>query len=377
MITVKPIKNSGKDLDRFIDFNYQLYKGNPNYIPDLYMDLKDTFNPKKNAGFEFCDIQLFLAYDDKGKIVGRVAAIINRRANETWNVKNVRFGWIDFIDDMEVSRALLDAVKQWGRERGMQEIQGPLGITDMDKEGMLTEGFDVLGTMNTIYNYAYYPKHMEALGYEKEADWLEMHMVVPDAVPEKYHRVAELTKQRYKIHIKKPTRKEINNGYGQKIFDLINEAYAPLFGYSKMSQKQIDGYVATYLPLLPLDMLTLVEEDDTNDIICVGISMPSLARALQKSGGKLFPFGWIHLFKSLKIKHEEGVELLLIAARPDYQNRGVTALLFDDLIPVYQRMGFKWAETNVILETNAKNLSQWTYLNPQIVKRRRCWKQAL
>lgn len=378
MITVKPIKNSGKDLDKFIEFNYQLYKGNDCYIPDLYMDLVDTLTPKGNPGFEFSEIQLFLAYNEEGKIVGRVAAIINRRANETWNVKNVRFGWFDFIDDPEVSKALLDAVSAWGKERGMTEIQGPLGITDMDKEGMLIEGFDRLGTMNTYYNYAYYPKHMEALGYEKEADWVEMRMEVPDAIPEKYTHVSELTMQRYNLHIKKITKDDIyKRGYGQKMFDLINAAYAPLFGYSKMTQKQIDHYVDTYIKLLPLDMVTLVEEDDTNDLVCVGISMPSLARALQKSGGKLLPFGWFHLLKSLFLKHEEGIELLLIAARQDYQRRGVTALLFQDLIPIYQKMGFKWAETNVILETNAKNLSQWGYLNPQIVKRRRCWKKGL
>lgn len=378
MITVKPIKSSGKDLKQFIEFNYQLYKGNTCNVPDLYMDLEDTFNPKTNPGLEFSEMQLFLAYNDEGKIVGRVAAIINRRANETWNVKNVRFGWIDFIDDVEVSKALLNAVSEWGRQRGMNEIQGPLGITDMDKEGMLIEGFDRLGTMNTYYNYDYYPRHMETLGYEKDADWVEMRMEVPESIPEKYTRVSELTMQRYNLHIKKVTKDEINNhGYGQKIFDLINDAYAPLFGYSKMTQKQIDYYVKTYLKLLPLDMVTLVEEDATNDLICVGISMPSIVRALQKSGGKLLPFGWFHLVKSLFVKHEEGIELLLIAARKDYQNRGVTALLFQDLIPIYQKMGFKWAETNVILETNAKNLSQWGYLNPQIVKRRRCWKKPL
>lgn len=378
MITVKPIKSSGKDLKQFIEFNYELYKGNTCNVPDLYMDLEETFSPKGNPGLEFSEMQLFLAYNEEGKIVGRVAAIINRRANETWNVKNVRFGWFDFIDDIEVSKALLNAVSEWGKTRGMTDIQGPLGITDMDKEGMLIEGFDQLGTMNTYYNYEYYPRHMETLGYEKEADWVEMRMLVPDAIPDKYVRVGELTMQRYKLHIKKVTKDDINKrGYGQKIFDLINDAYAPLFGYSKMTQKQIDYYVKTYLRLLPLDMVTLVEEDETNDLICVGISMPSIVRALQKSGGKMLPFGWFHLVKSLFLKHEEGIELLLIAARKDYQNRGVTALLFQDLIPIYQKMGFKWAETNVILETNAKNLTQWGYLNPKIVKRRRCWKKDL
>ncbi len=362
----------------FIEFGYSLYKGNDCYIPDLYVDMVNSFNPKKNAGLEFSDVQLFLAYDADNKIVGRVAAIINNRANETWNVRNVRFGWFDFVDDVEVSKALLNAVAEWGRERGMNSIQGPMGITDMDKEGMLIEGFDRLGTMNTYYNYAYYPKHMEALGYEKEADWVELRIELPLDIPEKFLKVSELTMQRYKMHVKKLTRKDLKqNGYGQKIFDLINEAYAPLFGYSKMSQKQIEQYIKTYLPMVDLRMLTLVEEDETNDLICVGLSMASMARALQKSGGKLFPFGWFHLLKAMKFKHEEGVELLLIAARPDYQGRGVTSLLFTDLIPIYKEMGFKWAETNVILETNIKNLSQWTYVNPKLVKRRRCWRKSL
>ncbi len=378
MVSVRPIKNSGKDMKAFIEFGYSLYKGNDCYIPDLYVDMVNSFNPKKNAGLEFSDVQLFLAYDADNKIVGRVAAIINNRANETWNVRNVRFGWFDFVDDVEVSKALLNAVAEWGRERGMSSIQGPMGITDMDKEGMLIEGFDRLGTMNTYYNYAYYPKHMETLGYEKEADWVELRIELPLDIPEKFLKVSELTMQRYKMHVKKLTRNDLKqNGYGQKIFDLINEAYAPLFGYSKMSQKQIEQYIKTYLPMVDLRMLTLVEEDETNDLICVGLSMASMARALQKSGGKLFPFGWFHLLKAMKFKHEEGVELLLIAARPDYQGRGVTSLLFTDLIPIYKEMGFKWAETNVILETNIKNLSQWTYVNPKLVKRRRCWRKSL
>ncbi|MBQ0024045.1 MAG: N-acetyltransferase [Prevotellaceae bacterium] len=378
MVSVRPIKNSGKDMKAFIEFGYSLYKGNDCYIPDLYVDMVNSFNPKKNAGLEFSNVQLFLAYDADNKIVGRVAAIINNRANETWNVRNVRFGWFDFVDDVEVSKALLNAVAEWGRERGMSSIQGPMGITDMDKEGMLIEGFDRLGTMNTYYNYAYYPKHMETLGYEKEADWVELRIELPLDIPEKFLKVSELTMQRYKMHVKKLTRKDLKqNGYGQKIFDLINEAYAPLFGYSKMSQKQIEQYIKTYLPMVDLRMLTLVEEDETNDLICVGLSMASMARALQKSGGKLFPFGWFHLLKAMKFKHEEGVELLLIAARPDYQGRGVTSLLFTDLIPIYKEMGFKWAETNVILETNIKNLSQWTYVNPKLVKRRRCWRKSL
>ena len=365
---------SSKDLDRFIEFNYQLYKDNPYAVPDLAFDLKNTFNPKKNPGCEFSDMQLFLAYKD-GQVAGRVVAIINHKANKAWNNKNVRFGWIDFIEDINVCRALLEAVEQWGKERGMTRIHGPLGIKDADKEGMLTYGFDQLSTMSTFYNYPYYPQFLEQLGYEKEAEWLELRMQVPDSIPEKYSKIGKIVMQRNKVHIKKLNGRDdiFKKGYGQRIFKLIDDAYSPLYGYSRMTERQIDELVKTYLPLLDLNMITLIETDDTNELVSVGISMPSIVRALQKSKGKLFPFGWFHLLKSLKFKHEDGVELLLIAVHPDWQGRGINSLLFTDLIPIYQKMGFKWAETNCILEDNIKNLGAWQHLDPEIPKRRRCY----
>ncbi|MCI5743650.1 MAG: N-acetyltransferase, partial [Bacteroides sp.] len=248
-IIIKKV-TSPKELKSFIRFNYELYKNNPYSVPDLYDDMLNTFSPEKNAAFEFCEADYFLAYKDN-KLVGRVAAIINRRANETWNKKEVRFGWIDFIDDLEVSKALLATVEDWGRQRGMEAIVGPLGFTDMDAEGMLVEGFDQLGTMATIYNYPYYPEHMEKLGYEKEADWVEFKLTVPDKLPEKFVRISEIILQKYNLKIKKLSRKELKEkNYGQRIFDLINEAYAPLYGYSKMTQRQIDQYIKMYLPLI-------------------------------------------------------------------------------------------------------------------------------
>lgn len=363
-----------KDLNRFIEFNYELYKGNPYAVPDLAFDLRNVFNPKKNPGCEFSDMQLFLAYKD-GKVAGRVVAIINHKANKTWNVKNVRFGWIDFIEDIEVCRALINAVEQWGKERGMDHIQGPMGIKDTDKEGMLIEGFDKLSTMNTFYNYPYYPKFIEQLGFKKDAEWLELHMDVPETIPDKYTKIGKIVMQRNNVHIKKLDGKKdiFDRGYGQRIFRLIDEAYSPLYGYSRMTERQIDELVKTFVPLLDFRMVTLIETDDTNELVCVGISMPSIARALQKTRGHLLPFGWFHLLKSLKFKHEDGVELLLIAVHPEWQGRGVNALLFTDLIPVYQQMGFKWAETNCILEDNFKNLGAWQHLDPSIPKRRRCY----
>lgn len=362
------------ELKRFIRFNYEFYKDNSYSVPDLYDDMLNTFSPKKNAAFEFCEADYFLALRD-GKIVGRVAAIINRRANETWNRKTVRFGWIDFIDDMEVSTALIDTVKQWGKERGMTEIEGPLGFTDMDAEGMLVEGFDQLSTMATIYNYPYYPQHMERIGLSKSADWVEMKIYVPDAIPEKHRRISEIIAKRYNLHIRKlKSKKEVRqSGVAHDIFRLINDAYTPLFGYSRMTERQIDQYVKMYVPVLDLRMVSIVENEQ-NEIVAVGISMASLSRALQKAKGRLLPFGWYHLLKALMWKRPKVLDLLLVAVRPDYQGKGVNALLFTDLIPVYKELGFEYAESNPELEMNEKVQNQWQYFKTEQHKRRRCFK---
>lgn len=362
------------ELKRFIRFNYEFYKDNPYSVPDLYDDMLNTFSPKKNAAFEFCEADYFLALRD-GKIVGRVAAIINRRANEKWSRKTVRFGWIDFIDDMEVSTALIDTVKQWGKERGMTEIEGPLGFTDMDAEGMLVEGFDQLSTMATIYNYPYYPQHMERLGLSKSADWVEMKIYVPDAIPEKHRRISDIIAKRYNLHIRKlKSKKEVRqSGVAHDIFRLINDAYTPLFGYSRMTERQIDQYVKMYVPVLDLRMVSIVENEQ-NEIVAVGISMASLSRALQKAKGRLLPFGWYHLLKALMWKRPKVLDLLLVAVRPDYQGKGVNALLFTDLIPVYKELGFEYAESNPELEMNEKVQNQWQYFKTEQHKRRRCFK---
>lgn len=362
------------DLKRFIRFNYEFYKDNPYSVPDLYDDMVNTFSPKKNAAFEFCEADYFLALRE-GKIVGRVAAIINKRANETWKKQTVRFGWIDFIDDIEVSTALINTVKAWGKERGMTEIEGPLGFTDMDAEGMLIEGFDQLSTMATIYNYPYYPVHMEKLGLEKSSDWVEMKIYVPDQIPEKHLRISRIISQKYNLHVRKiKSKKEIREtGIAHEIFRLINESYAPLFGFSKMSERQIDQYVNMYVPVLDLRMVSIVENEQ-NEIVAVGISMASLSRALQKAKGKLLPFGWFYLLKALFVKRPKVLDLLLVAVRPDYQGKGVNALLFTDLIPVYKKLGFEYAESNPELELNDKVQNQWQYFKTEQHKRRRCFK---
>lgn len=374
-ILIKKVSNK-KDLKRFIRFNYELYKNNPYSVPDLYDDMVGTFSADKNAAFEFCEADYFLAYKDN-KLAGRVAAIINRRANETWNKKEVRFGWIDFVDDPEVSKALLDTVEAWGKERGMEAIVGPLGFTDMDAEGMLVEGFDQLSTMATIYNYPYYPQHMERLGFEKEADWVEYKLTVPDKLPEKFVRISEIILQKYNLKIRKLKRSEIKEkNYGQKIFDLINEAYAPLYGYSKMTQGQINQYIKTYLPLIDLRMVSLVE-DEAGELVAVGISMPSLSKALQKAKGKMLPFGWFHLLKALFVKKPDVLDLLLVGVKPEYQSKGVNALLFYDLVPTFRKMGFKYGESNPELELNKKVQAQWSAFESVQHKRRRAFRKSI
>ncbi len=374
-IQVKKVETK-REMNDFVRLPRELYEGCPYYVPDLEMDIRETFDPRKNAGLEFSDIQPFIAYDADGKAVGRIAGIINHRANEKWKTKNVRFGLIEFIDDPDVSAALLHAVEAWGKERGMEHIQGPMGIFDFDKEGMLVEDFDQLGSMITIYNPPYYPKHLEALGYEKEVDWVQIRIDVPEEVPAKYARVAKLSKEMFGLHVRKLTPKDIAQGYARKVFELLNQAYAPLFGYTELSDRQIDDYAKRYIPLMDLELVPIIE-NEAGELIGVAITMTSLSHALQKSEGRLLPFGWFHLVRALKWKRDEKAELFLIAVRPDYQGLGVNALVFDDLIPIYNKLHIRWAETGPQLETNVKELSQWKPLNPSFTKRRRCYTKRI
>lgn len=379
-LIIKRVCSRG-ELKSFIRFNYFLYKDCPYAVPDFLEDVLETFNRKKNAAFDFCDADFFLALRG-GKIVGRVAAIVNHKANETWKTRSARFGWIDFVDDVEVSAALLGAVEAWAREKGCNKLVGPLGFTDMDPEGMLIFGYDQLGTMATTYNYPYYPKHLERLGYTKEVDWVEQKIRVPDdehpAQISKYFRVAEISAKRYNLHIKKfkSVREIREGGWGPKVFNVVNKAYAPLYGYSEMNERQINQYVNTYMPFLDLRLATLVEDEHQN-IVAMGVGMPSLSRALQKARGKLFPFGWYHLCKALYFKHSDIIDLLLVAVLPEYQNKGVNAMLFADLIPICQKMGFKFGESHPQLESNEKSQNQWAYLDGEVHKKRRCYQKAL
>lgn len=376
MVTIKKVETK-KELKQFIRFNYELYKDNQYAVPEFYEDMLNTFSPK-NAAMDFCDTVYFLAYKD-GKIAGRIVGIVNHKANSIWNQKNVRFGWIDFIDDEEVSKALLDAVAEWGRAKGMTQIHGPLGFTDNDPEGMLIEGFEELSTMTTIYNYPYYPQHMEKLGFEKDVDWIEMQLEAPrdGKMPERLTRMAELLMKKFDFRIKKyKSIKKLAKEYGKEIFHVLNEAFKPLFGYNELSEKQIDQYIKMYLPFIDPKLVSLVT-DANGKLLAVGISIPSFSRALQKAKGKLFPFGWWHMYRALKHPTTNIVDLLLVGVLPEYQNKGVNSLLFYDLLPIYMENGFEYAETHPELEYNHKVQQQWVYFERRIHKRRRCFKKAL
>ena len=374
MIEIRPVKNHHQ-LKQFVQFYYDLYRGNKYAVPYLFFDEMATLRSDKNPSFECCEAAYFLAYRE-GKIVGRVAAIINRRANERWNCHQVRFGWFDFIDDIEVSTALLKAVEDWGRERGMSEIAGPLGFIDTDREGMLVEGFDQLSTMYINYNYPYYPQHMERMsGFNKDNDYVECKVKVPEKVPEKFSKITELVRSRYGLRVHKFSRKElIEGGYGKRVFDLLNATYKDLYGFSQLSDRQIKKLVNDYIKIADMNLLTAVMDGDT--MVGFGITFPSFSRALQKTrDGRLFPFGWWHVLKILKWHKTPIVDLLLIGVLPEYRAKGANALIFDDLIRWFQRYGFEWAETGPQMETNEGVLSQWQYLEAIQHRRHRCYRK--
>ncbi len=374
-VEIKEVQ-SRKELREFVNFPEKLYRHNPYYVPPLEFDQMDTLDQKKGAAQEFCDSKLYLAYKD-GKLAGRVAAIVNRLANKQWNHKEVRFGWYDFIDDREVSKALMDKVEEFGRKYGMESVVGPLGFTDFDPEGLLVEGFDQLSTMALIYNYPYYVDHIDAMGFQKDADWIEYKIYVPKALPERVARMANIIEQRANVHITPLTRKLIREkDYAHKIFKIINDCYKDLYNFTVLPEKMADKYIGFYLKVLDLNYVSLVE-NERDEIVAFGITMPSIARALQRSRGKLFPFGWWYLAKSLFFKREEGVEMLLVGVNPDYQNSGVNTLVQADMFRKYTEAGVKWAETNAILETNIKNQGQFKEFDHECKKRRRSYIKKL
>jgi GNAT superfamily N-acetyltransferase len=377
MEEIKVVKvGSKQEMDDFLNVTDKIYAGCSQYVPDMRSDVRAMFNSIGDASQRTSEAQPFVAYRGQ-EVVGRVVGVVNKKANDTWKTHNVRFSMIEFIDDLAVSKALLDAVEAWGKAQGMDKLQGPMGVTDFDKEGMLVEDFELRGSMTAYYNPAYYPKHMEQLGFEKEVDWLQIRINIPKEVPARYVRVAQYAREQFGLKVKFAKRHEVQKGeYGPKIFKLLNEAYAPIFGFSAFSQKQAQLFLDKYVPLFKMDMVPLVENEQ-GELVGIAVTMPSLTEALQKSHGRLWPTGWYHLLKSLKWKHEDNTEMLLVAVRPDYQGLGVNALFFDKLIPIYNKYGIKWAETGPQLEDNVRELTQWKPLHPETVKRRRCWMRKI
>ena len=375
-IEIKQVTNR-KELKQFVQFYYDLYRGNNCAVPYLFFDEMTTLRKDKNPSFECCEAEYFMAFRD-GKMVGRVAAIINRRANERWNCHQVRFGWFDFIDDTAVSTALLQAVEQWGRSKGMNEIAGPLGFIDTDREGMLVDGFDQLSTMYVNYNHPYYPQHMEQLqGFQKANDWVEMKVKVPDEVPAKFAKITEMVSKRYGLRVHKFTRNElIKEGWGRKTFDLLNATYKDLYGFSQLSDRQIDKLVNDYIQIADLNLVTAVMDGDK--MVGFGITFPSFSEAMQKTrDGRFLPFGWWHLLKVLKWHKTPLVDLLLIGVLPEYRGKGANALIFDDLIRWFQRYHFEYAITGPQMESNEGVLSQWQYLEAIPYRRHRCYRKLL
>jgi predicted GNAT family acetyltransferase len=362
-----------KDLKTFVHFPHTLYRNNPYWVPNLTLDELHTLRRDQNPAFEHCEAKYWMAYDD-GRMVGRIAGIINNLHIEKWKQPYLRFGWIDFVDDPAVSTALFGVVEDWAREKGLTAVHGPLGFTDMDREGMLLEGFDRVATMATLYNYPYYPTHMEKLGYIKDADWVEYEITVPQKLDARIARLAEVVMERNKLHLLEARNKKELLPYARGLFELLNEAYTPLYSVVPLTSKQMDAYVKQYFDFVSPDFVPIVL-DENNRVVAFGITMPSLSRALQKSRGDLFPFGFIYLMKALK-KYER-VDLYLVAIRAEYKGRGVNAVMMSKMAKVFEKYGVKIIESNPELETNDLVQAQWKFFEKRQHKRRRSWIKQL
>lgn len=370
-IEIRPISTK-REKRQFITFANRLYKDCPYYCPPLWFDEMNTFDPEKNPSLDVCEMQMWMAYRDN-KPVGRIAGFINRVANDHWNVKKVRFGWMDFVDDLEVSKALLDTVAAWGKERGMTMMNGPVGLTDWDHEGLLLEGYEYLAPMASLYNFPYYVRHMDNYGLVKEADWIEYQITAPEESPERIHRMAQIVAQRSHLHVDNVrTCNELSRKYGLQFMDVLDAAYHQLYNFQPMTPRQKAHYRDMYFPLVNFDFVAIVA-NEANEVVGVGVGMPDIAEALRKCGGKLFPFGWWHLLHALKSKHFDTFDLLLIAVRPDYRDKGVNSLIFDKIIPAFKKYGVKRIETTSMLEENRKVLANFVEYEKKQHKRRRAY----
>lgn len=367
-LTIREVSTK-KDFHRFLQFPYDLFKDDKMWVPPLILDEKTTFDKRKNPALEFCEYKIFMAYRGD-KAVGRIVGIINTKSNSIWKEKRIRFGWFDFVDDNAVCKILLDAVAEWGKSKGMEEIVGPMGFTDMDKEGMIVEGFDVDCPMACYYNPFYYPKHMDMLSYRKEVDWVQYQIPANQPVPEKVHRINEMIKDKYDLKtVQGLSKKQLAERYGLKLFNTLNDAFSDLFGYVPLNDRQKEFYINQYFPFLDKRLICLVV-DKNDDVVAFGISMPSLSNALRKCKGRLFPFGWIHLLKALK--NFENIDLYLNGVKPEWQNKGIHSIYYAEMNKQYIKLGSKMAIADPQLETNqAANI--WKKYDSRIAIRRRAY----
>lgn len=368
MLEIREVKTPG-DLKKFIKFPHGLYSKNPFWVPPLFFDEINTLRKDKNPAFEYCDARYWLAYKD-GRIAGRIAGIVNHRYIEKWGKKHVRFSWVDFIDDMEVSGLLFKTVEDWAKSMGMDAVHGPLGFCDLDREGMLIEGFEEMGMLITNYNYPYYPKHLEEFGYIKETDWVEFEIKVPDSIPERVERINDAVLKRLNLKILDARKPKDLLPYLTGVFELLNDAYKNLFGVVTLTDRQIEAYIKQYFSFVNVDYVRFILDAD-NKVAAFGIAMPSLSKAMRKSGGSLFPFGFIHVLRALK--KNDRVDLYLVAVRPELQSKGINAMLLTEINKSAIKNGVKYAETGPELESNTKVQALWKHYETRQHKRRSCF----
>ncbi|WP_294286648.1 GNAT family N-acetyltransferase [uncultured Chryseobacterium sp.] len=367
-ISVIEVK-SADQLKQFVRFPMDLYKNNPYYVPSFVNEEINIWNPAENPALQYSEARQFLAYKDS-ELAGRIAVMINHKEERELGIKKVRFGWIDFIDDEKVSQVLIQKAINYAREKNIGKIEGPMGFTNLDKAGMLTMGFDKLATMIGIYNHAYYPQHMEKLGLQKEKEWVEFELQFPEVLPEKIHKFNELISQKYKLKVLEFKSKEEIIEYVDPMFDLLDETYKHLSTYTPISDEQRKTYKEKYFKLIDKDYIVCVA-DDTDQLVAFAITMPSYSRALQKSKGKLLPFGWWHFLRAGK--KNDRANFYLIGIHPDYQRRGVTSIIFKEIWKLFRKKGVKYLETNPELEENKSVQLLWQDYGPVNHKRRRTY----
>ena len=367
-IKVKQVLNSS-DLELFIKFPMELYKGNPYYVPPLINEEKSIWMKEENPALQYSEAAQFLAYKGEN-IVGRIAVMINHKEEKELGIRKVRFGWLDFIDDIEVSKALINTAIEYAKSKGISKIEGPMGFTNLDKAGMLTKGFDKLATMIGIYNFDYYPKHMEQLGLVKEKEWVEFEINFPDTLPDKVEKFSKLIAEKYELELVKFKAKKDILPLVDSMFKLLDDTYKNLSTYTPITEEQIKHYKEKYFKFIDKDYIVCIK-DKSGSLISFAITMPSYSKALQKAKGKLFPFGWWHLLNAGK--KNDRANFYLIGIHPQYQKRGVTAIIFKEIYETFKKKGVKFLETNPELEENASIQALWQDYNPINHKRRRTY----